>query len=69
VLDDAKEEKALEGEVPSALRPPKGCPFHTRCIQCMDVCKEKKPPLIETEPGHFIACHLHLENSDPEEAQ
>ncbi len=69
VRDDAKEEKALEGEVPSAIRPPKGCPFHTRCIHCMDVCKEKKPPLMEMEPGHFTACHLKCKNSDPEEAQ
>ncbi len=65
VRDRDTEEKALEGEVPSALKPPKGCPFHTRCSKCMDVCKEKKPPLVETEPGHYAACFLHPAKTTP----
>ncbi len=69
VCPDAKEEKVLEGEVPSALKPPRGCPFHTRCMHCMDVCKEKKPPLVQTEPGHFTACHLHGQMPTMEEAK
>ena len=51
-------ELVLEGDVPSAINPPAGCPFHTRCSQCMDVCSKKKPKPREIEPGHFVACHL-----------
>ena len=49
----------LEGEVPSAMNPPKGCPFHTRCTKCMDICKREKPVICEVEPEHFVACHLY----------
>ena len=52
-------ESVLEGDVPSAMNPPKGCPFHTRCSKCMDICTKEKPPIVEQEPGHFIACHLY----------
>ncbi|MBQ4437194.1 MAG: ATP-binding cassette domain-containing protein [Clostridia bacterium] len=51
-------ELVLEGDVPSAINPPTGCPFHTRCSQCMDICAKKKPKPREIEPGHFVACHL-----------
>lgn len=51
-------ESVLEGDVPSAMNPPKGCPFHTRCSQCMEICGREKPPVVEVEPGHFVACHL-----------
>lgn len=52
-------ELVLEGDVPSAIHPPKGCPFHTRCPQCMEICTKEKPRPHETEPGHVVACHLH----------
>ena len=52
-------ESVLEGDVPSAMNPPKGCPFHTRCSKCMDICTKEKPPIVEQEPGHFVACHLY----------
>ena len=52
-------ESVLEGDVPSAMNPPKGCPFHTRCSKCMDICTQEKPPIVEQEPGHFVACHLY----------
>ncbi|WP_243425325.1 oligopeptide/dipeptide ABC transporter ATP-binding protein [Intestinimonas butyriciproducens] len=52
-------ESVLEGDVPSAMNPPKGCPFHTRCSKCMDICTTEKPPIVEREPGHFVACHLY----------
>jgi len=51
-------ESVLEGDVPSAMNPPKGCPFHTRCSKCMDVCTQVKPAVAEMEPGHLVACHL-----------
>lgn len=52
-------ESVLEGEVPSAMHPPQGCPFHTRCSRCMEICTREKPPVAEKEPGHFVACHLY----------
>lgn len=52
-------QSVLEGDVPSAMNPPKGCPFHTRCSKCMDICTQEKPPVVEKAPGHFVACHLY----------
>lgn len=49
----------LEGDIPSPANPPKGCKFHTRCSQCMDVCKFKEPEYIEAEEGHYVCCHLY----------
>lgn len=48
----------LEGDIPSPANPPKGCKFHTRCSECMKVCKYLTPEYIEAEPGHFVSCHL-----------
>ena len=56
--DIVREPIELRGEVPSAMNPPSGCPFRTRCIYAMDVCAEIEPKLTETTPGHATACHL-----------
>ena len=48
----------LESEIPSPLDLPKGCPFQSRCGQCMEICRSEKPELKEVVPGHFAACHL-----------
>lgn len=49
----------LEGELPSPLNPPPGCPFQTRCNRVMPKCKEVCPALKEVQPEHFVACHLY----------
>jgi oligopeptide transport system ATP-binding protein len=49
----------LQGDVPNPIRPPAGCHFHTRCpIRELPLCNTEKPPLRETSPGHWVACHL-----------
>ena len=48
----------LQGDVPSPLKVPSGCPFRTRCAQCTGKCAESKPEFREVSPGHFAACHL-----------
>jgi len=48
----------ITGDIPSALNPPSGCRFHTRCPYVMPICKEQLPLLLDTTPGHGVACHL-----------
>ena len=48
----------LEGEIPSPRDLPSGCPFHSRCPECAEICAKEKPALKEKEPGHWTACHF-----------
>ncbi|WP_422033744.1 ABC transporter ATP-binding protein [Reyranella sp.] len=48
----------LQGDVPSPVKPPSGCHFHTRCPYAVDRCKVESPPLREIAPGHHVSCHL-----------
>ena len=62
VLTDEEEmlkpkEVISRGEIPSAISPPPGCRFHTRCPFAMDICKVKEPTFVMVEPGHHVACH------------
>ncbi|UTR12286.1 dipeptide ABC transporter ATP-binding protein [Evansella sp. LMS18] len=57
---DVKQDRIiLEGDVPSPSNPPSGCAFHTRCPECMAVCKEVRPEFREVKDNHFVACHLY----------
>lgn len=49
----------LEGSIPSPANPPAGCKFHTRCSECMEICKSVTPEMKEMTKGHFVCCHLY----------
>lgn len=49
----------LEGDIPSSANPPKGCKFHTRCKQCMEICKSQEPVEKDMGNGHMVKCHLY----------
>jgi oligopeptide transport system ATP-binding protein len=46
----------LEGDVPSPLKMPSGCPFRTRCRYATEQCAAEMPPLSDRGNGHFVAC-------------
>jgi len=48
----------LEGDVPSPINPPSGCPFHPRCYKAQEICSQITPPLEEIEPNHYVSCHF-----------
>ncbi len=61
-IPDPKESRkqqriVLEGDVPSPLRVPAGCPFCTRCSRATPLCREKTPLMQEVSPRHYAACH------------
>jgi peptide/nickel transport system ATP-binding protein len=58
-----KKEIVLEGDIPSAMNPPSGCPFQTRCPRKLGkICEEEAPPIRVFGKGHKIACHIAPED-------
>ena len=57
-MDFSNPIESINGETPSPLDLPEGCPFQGRCPHCMDICKKENPALIEIETDHNVACHL-----------
>ncbi len=51
--------EVISGEVPSAIFPPPGCRFHTRCPYAHSRCMTEEPKLVEMEKDHWVACHLY----------
>ncbi len=54
---DAETLFTIRGSVPNLVKPPAGCRFHPRCDFAKELCKKKKPKLVEVAPDHFVACH------------
>jgi len=63
-VDSGKEIQVLEGDIPSPVKPPKGCKFHTRCKYATEICKHQIPQWEEVGPNHFVACHHILGAED-----
>jgi oligopeptide/dipeptide ABC transporter ATP-binding protein len=55
---EEKKRIILQGSVPSPIKPPPGCRFHTRCPSVMDICSKEEPEMIDLGGEHFCACHL-----------
>jgi peptide/nickel transport system ATP-binding protein/oligopeptide transport system ATP-binding protein len=59
--EQKRERIILQGEVPSPIHAPSGCPFHPRCPYATDICKTTPPELRDVGNHHMVACH-NLEN-------
>jgi peptide/nickel transport system ATP-binding protein len=59
-IDGQRRERIrLSGEIPSAINPPSGCVFHTRCPRKLGaICESQEPALTEADSGHHIRCHI-----------
>jgi oligopeptide/dipeptide ABC transporter ATP-binding protein len=62
VADRASRTLTVRGELPSAIDPPSGCRFRTRCPRAQQVCAEQEPVLTPFSPRHVAACHFPLQN-------
>ena len=58
-LAKMKEKSSIEGDIPSPIKPPSGCRFHTRCPYAKDICKEECPDMRTVQSGHRVMCHLY----------
>jgi peptide/nickel transport system ATP-binding protein len=55
----SKNRLVIQGEIPSAINPPRGCRFNPRCPFVFDRCKVEEPRLVQRESGHLVSCHLY----------
>ena len=56
VVEDERQHKVIEGEVPSPINPPSGCVFHPRCPLAVDTCRTSVPEFRDIASGHGVAC-------------
>ena len=60
VVAAARRGQHISGELPSALTPPSGCRFRTRCPAAQEICAQEEPPLQSFGGDHMAACHFPL---------
>lgn len=58
-VNQQRERIFLRGDVPSPVNPPAGCRFASRCPFAKEACRAHEPQLMQVEPGHYVACHIH----------
>ena len=58
-----------QGEIPSPVNAPKGCTFHTRCKDCMEICKTTAPVMVEVAPEHMVCCHKYTAQAIKKEGE
>ncbi|MGC8460317.1 MAG: ABC transporter ATP-binding protein [Candidatus Dormibacteria bacterium] len=63
-IERSKTSVPITGEIPSAINPPSGCRFRTRCPIAQDICSQQEPELREVNTEHVVACHFPLESTD-----
>jgi len=61
--DRTETKVGIQGELPSAIHPPSGCRFRTRCQFAQEICVEQEPELRSFGPGHVAACHFPLQTA------
>lgn len=59
LVDEQRERIVLSGDPPNPVNPPSGCPFHTRCPQAFERCRNEPPKTFHRGGGHLVACHLY----------
>ena len=57
-VQQSRKRQPLQGDIPSPLAPPAGCPFHTRCPYAMEICSERMAETVVVQGGGTVACHL-----------
>ena len=58
-IGEKRKRIVLEGDVPSPIHKPSGCPFHNRCRKCMEICRNEEPVLKDVGNNHLVYCHLY----------
>lgn len=56
-IEQTRKRIILQGEVPSPINAPSGCPFHPRCTYATEICKQSMPDLNDVGNGHLVSCH------------
>ncbi|OYT38837.1 MAG: dipeptide/oligopeptide/nickel ABC transporter ATP-binding protein [Desulfurococcales archaeon ex4484_58] len=59
IRGEIKKLEWIPGIPPDLVAPPRGCRFHPRCKYKFEPCDKEEPPMVEVEPGHYVACWLY----------
>lgn len=59
IIRSAEEIEPIPGQPPDIRNLPEGCPFHPRCVRCMERCRHEMPEAFAEQDGHIVRCHLY----------